>query len=94
VLDLSGSSTGGLTPFEVDTEFELFEKYTTFMYRPPEMIDKYKQFKVSTQVDVWMLGCVLYTMCFATHPFQDAQKLAIVNAYYFMPQESGVSDKL
>jgi AP2-associated kinase len=52
--------------------FEEFEKYTTLMYRPPEMIDKYKRFNVSQQADIWMLGCVLYTLCFCQHPFQEA----------------------
>jgi len=41
-----------------------------------------------------MLGCVLYTLCFASHPFQDAQKLAIVNAHYFMPVDTRISDKM
>lgn len=66
---------------------ELFEKYTTMMYRPPEMIDQYKRYYVGTKVDIWMLGCVLYTLCFAKHPFQDSQKLAIVNSHYYMPGE-------
>ena len=34
-----------------------------------------------------MLGCILYTMCFAKHPFFEAQKLAIINAHYFIPEE-------
>lgn len=39
------------------------------MYRPPEMADIYQQFEVSEKVDVWMLGCILYTMCFYVQPF-------------------------
>lgn len=72
---------------ELVDRMELFEKYTTLMYRPPEMIDQYLKFAVTAQVDVWMLGCVLYTLCFARHPFMDAQKLAILNAHYFIPDE-------
>lgn len=34
-----------------------------------------------------MLGCILYTLCFAKHPFFEAQKLAIINAHYFIPEE-------
>ena len=52
---------------ELVDRMELFEKYTTLMYRPPEMIDQYLKFAVTAQVDVWMLGCVLYTLCFARH---------------------------
>ncbi len=42
------------------------------MYRPPEMCDPYLQYCVSTKVDVWMLGCVLYTLCFFKHPFAES----------------------
>ena len=40
----------------VAEKMELFEKYTTMMYRPPEMIDQYKRYQVCTKVDIWMLG--------------------------------------
>ena len=66
---------------------EKFEKYTTMMYRPPEMIDRYMQYKVDTKADVWMLGCVIFSLCFGYHPFQDAQKIGILNAQYFMPAD-------
>lgn len=55
------------------------------MYRPPEMIDKYMKFKVDTKVDVWMLGCVMFSLCFNYHPYQDCGKIGILNAQYFMP---------
>ena len=64
------------------------------MYRPPEMIDKYMKWNVTTKVDIWMLGCVAYTLCYAQHPFQEAQKLAIVNASYYFPTDKVVSPKL
>lgn len=35
---------------------EQYEKFTTFMYRPPEMIDKYKRYTVNTQVDIWVIA--------------------------------------
>lgn len=43
-----------------------------------------------------MLGCVLFSMCFGYHPFQDAQKIGILNAQYFMPSDgqNRISDKL
>lgn len=40
------------------------------MYRPPEMCDVLLGHKVNEKVDVWMLGCVLYTMAFLFHPFE------------------------
>ena len=68
ILDYTSSSKQ-----EISKQMEQFEKYTTLMYRPPEMIDQYLKYKVDLQVDIWMLGCVLFTLCFAKHPFQEAQ---------------------
>jgi AP2-associated kinase len=73
---------------DIEDEMEKYERYTTFMYRPPEMIDKYRGWKVSLKADIWMLGCVLFALCFFKHPFQDAQKLAILNAHYFFPNDN------
>jgi AP2-associated kinase len=63
------------------------------MYRPPEMIDKYRNWPVSNKVDVWMLGCIVYTMCFAKHPFMEQSALAIMNATYYVPSQK-VSQKM
>ncbi len=41
------------------------------MYRAPEMIDPYLGFEVNEKVDIWMLGCVVFTLLTAKHPFQD-----------------------
>ena len=62
-------NSASCTPDYLDEQMEYFEKFTTMMYRPPEMIDRYKKFKVDTQVDVWMLGCVIFSLCFFQHPF-------------------------
>lgn len=61
LCDFGSASTHVLDPTktgetEVEDEFENYEKYTTFMYRPPEMIDKYRGWTVDAKVDVWMLG--------------------------------------
>lgn len=71
---------------------EDIEKTVTMMYRPPEMADvqmNYRHgFEINEQVDLWMLGCILYTLAFYRHPFQDnATVMAITNAKYFIPQE-------
>jgi len=39
------------------------------MYRPPEMADLFLRYDVGEKADIWMLGCVLYTLCFFIHPF-------------------------
>eukprot|EP00930_Biecheleria_cincta_P089900 TRINITY_DN79238_c0_g1_i1.p1 TRINITY_DN79238_c0_g1~~TRINITY_DN79238_c0_g1_i1.p1 ORF type:complete len:622 (+),score=125.46 TRINITY_DN79238_c0_g1_i1:124-1989(+) len=69
---------------------EEIEKTVTMLYRPPEMVDidmNYRQgYAITTQVDLWMLGCILYTLAFYRHPFQDsATAMAIWNAKYFIP---------
>ena len=51
VLNYEGSL---LSESNVDEMFEDFEKYTTMMYRPPEMIDKYMKWSVNTKVDIWV----------------------------------------
>lgn len=38
----------------IDEQMEYYEKYTTLMYRPPEMIDKYKKYTVNTKADIWV----------------------------------------
>ncbi|PFH37223.1 Tyrosine kinase-like (TKL) protein [Besnoitia besnoiti] len=58
---------------------------TTLMYRPPEMVDVYRRLPIGPQVDMWMLGCILYTLCFFRHPFQEESSLAIANANYSIP---------
>lgn len=76
-------------------QIEIFERQTTLMYRPPEMLDQYQGYKVDLKVDIWMLGCVLYALSFGKHPFQDSQTLAIMNASYQFPEESThISEKM
>ncbi|MCA6491873.1 MAG: protein kinase, partial [Chitinophagaceae bacterium] len=72
----------------------LFEKQTTLMYRPPEMCDLYLGYKVNNKVDMWMLGCVLFTLMFFKHPFNESSKLSIVSASYFWPEDYVYSEKL
>lgn len=89
---LQHSKGQGMT---VDEAFEEYEKYTTLIYRPPEMCDKFMNWPVTTKVDIWMLGCVIYTMCFAKHPFMEEQSaLAIVNSQYQLPDRTNVSPAL
>mmetsp|Transcript_78425 Transcript_78425/g.229944 ORF Transcript_78425/g.229944 Transcript_78425/m.229944 type:complete len:715 (-) Transcript_78425:101-2245(-) len=71
---------------------EDIDKTVTMLYRPPEMADVQLNFQkgytISEQCDVWMLGCILYTLAFYRHPFQDnATVLSISNAKYFIPDD-------
>ena len=73
--------------FIKEENFSNFEKNTTLYYRPPEMCDRYGENVVSEKVDIWALGCVLYTMVFKEQPFMNSQKLEIINANYNFPKE-------
>lgn len=88
ILNLSQASREQLLKYE-----EEFERLTTLMYRPPEMIDIYARRVVDMKADVWMLGCVLYTLAFFKHPFQDQPQLAIVNGFFAIPRESRFDEK-
>ena len=64
---------------------EEMAKQTTPMYRAPEMLDLYNNFRIDTKVDIWSLGCVLFLLCYNKHPYEDAAKLRITNAKYQIP---------
>jgi AP2-associated kinase len=68
--------------------FDRIEGTVTMMYRPPEMVDMYSELKIFTAVDIWMLGCVLYTLMFRTHPFLEGSSHAISQATYAVPPSS------
>ncbi|KAJ1425866.1 kinase-like domain-containing protein [Ochromonadaceae sp. CCMP2298] len=70
--------------FDVD----VILRETTQTYRAPEMCDLYMRIQLTEKTDVWALGCVLYTMCFLIHPFQDGSSLAIINAKIAFPADS------
>ncbi|XP_072940356.1 cyclin-G-associated kinase [Epargyreus clarus] len=61
---------------------ENLAQFTTPMYRAPEMLDTWDNRKIDHSVDVWALGCILYTLCYMQHPFEDSAKLAILNGNY------------
>lgn len=62
-------------------------RFTTPMYRAPEMVDTWSNFPVGLPVDVWALGCILYMLCYMKHPFEDSAKLRIINANYTLPPD-------
>ncbi|KRX07600.1 Protein kinase-like domain [Pseudocohnilembus persalinus] len=61
---------------------EIFDSLTTLMYRPPEMCDTMLNYKVNQKVDIWMMGCILYTMMFLEHPFKEQEILKIISGGY------------
>ena len=73
--------------FVKEQNFAIFEKHSTLYYRAPEMCDRYGEHVVNEKVDIWALGCVLYTMVFKEQPFMNAQKLEIINGNYNFPKD-------
>ncbi|KAJ8945124.1 hypothetical protein NQ318_001589 [Aromia moschata] len=69
----------------------LMARFTTPMYRAPEMVDTWNNYYVGTPVDIWALGCILYMLCYMKHPFEDSAKLRIINANYTLPNDSKYS---
>ncbi|XP_011309991.1 cyclin-G-associated kinase [Fopius arisanus] len=57
-------------------------RYTTPMYRSPEMMDTWNNEPIGPPADCWALGCILYSLVTLKHPFSEGNKLAIVNAKY------------
>lgn len=88
------SDVGSLDQKGIGALQEQIDRYTTMMYRPPEMVDFYQQYPISEKVDVWMLGCILFTLMFCRHPFQDEPALAIANAKYSLGDTPVYSQKL
>jgi hypothetical protein len=54
-------------------------------------VNLYAGHEISEAVDVWALGCVLYTLAFRRHPFDAGTELQIVNAAVAMPRDSPYS---
>ncbi|KOO33646.1 cyclin-g-associated kinase-like protein [Chrysochromulina tobinii] len=77
---------------EAAAEEERIAKYSTQMYRAPEMLDLYLGHAVDVRVDVWALGCILYTLCFGAHPFPAESSLQILNLAYSIPPSSQYSE--
>ncbi|XP_034247593.1 cyclin-G-associated kinase isoform X2 [Thrips palmi] len=67
-------------------------RFTTPMYRAPEMLDTWSNYPIGPASDVWALGCIVYMLCFMKHPFEDSAKLRIINANFVIPAETTYQD--
>lgn len=65
---------------------EDIDRYTTMVYRAPEMLDLYLEKWIGDKVDIWALGCLLFKMAYIVTPFEEAGRLGILNARVEFPQ--------
>lgn len=49
------------------------------------MVDTWNNGMIGPPSDIWALGCLLFTLCYMKHPFEDSAKLRILNANYTIP---------
>lgn len=73
---------------------ESISKETTQMYRAPEMVDLYMRDELTEKTDIWALGCILYCLCFISHPFQDAGNLGILSAKLNFPRTFAIPEEM
>ena len=72
---------------------EEMKKYTTLSYRSPEMIDLYSGKPLTSKLDIWALGVLLYKLCYFTLPFGEST-LAITSGKFSFPNNSKYSQTL
>jgi len=97
-----GSCQRARLPCENRSDFnrveELVQKYTSPIYRAPEMIvilnNSIGVYELTEKVDVWALGCVLYSVAYFVHPFAQSTNLGILGARYRIPDSPRYSRSL
>jgi len=72
---------------EVDEEVE---RCTSLLFRAPEQLDTYSGYSITEKVDIFALGCIIYTLLFLRSPFEKGEKLDQMNARYTIPKEREV----
>jgi len=80
------------TPIQRSLVEDEMQRKTTPMYRPPEILDTYLHLPITTCMDVWSFGCMLYMIKFGRHPFEDSAKLRIINCNYSIPNDVSIDD--
>eukprot|EP01088_Endostelium_zonatum_P016268 TRINITY_DN4324_c0_g1_i2.p1 TRINITY_DN4324_c0_g1~~TRINITY_DN4324_c0_g1_i2.p1 ORF type:complete len:1240 (+),score=284.20 TRINITY_DN4324_c0_g1_i2:1949-5668(+) len=88
------TAPNGRTREEVMPLEENINKYTTMVYRSPELIDLYGNSPINEKVDIWALGCMLYKLAFFQTPFENGSKVAIMNGTFTFPADSIYSPQL
>ncbi|EEB08880.1 NAK protein kinase Ppk38 [Schizosaccharomyces japonicus yFS275] len=85
---------GAKTPEESQILHQNMEKYTTWQYRCPEMIDTSHGIGIDEKSDIWALGVLFYKLCYFITPFEQQGPVAILNVSYSFPQTPPYSTRL
>lgn len=59
-------------------------RFTTPMYRAPEMMDTWNNEPIGPPVDCWALGCILYTLVTLRHPFPEGIYKLLIFQYFIL----------
>jgi serine/threonine kinase 16 len=80
---------------------DLAAEHCTLPYRAPELFDVKTGASVDERVDIWSLGCTLFSLMYSVSPFEmqtnetgASLSLAVANGQYKFPSEPNYSDQL
>ncbi|WBW74678.1 Ark1/Prk1 family protein kinase Ppk38 [Schizosaccharomyces osmophilus] len=82
------------TPVEIQQVEYNVEKFTTWQYRCPEMLELRRGYGIDEKSDIWALGILFYKLCYYTTPFEQQGPLAILNVNYVFPPLPSYSSRL
>ncbi|KAJ9063659.1 Serine/threonine-protein kinase env7 [Entomophthora muscae] len=81
-------------------EQEKAAKFSTMIYRAPELFDVEVGREITESVDIWSLGCLLYAIAYGSSPFESSvtehggsTALAVMNGKYTFPRNDPYSQK-
>ncbi|KAI7867702.1 kinase-like domain-containing protein [Spinellus fusiger] len=80
---------------------DLAAENSTIAYRAPELYNVHSGIELDEKVDIWSLGCTLYSTAYGQNPFESnmnevggSMTLAILNGRYHFPSEDPYSESL
>lgn len=87
LCDFGSATTQVLIPRKEDRARieEEISRVTTPVFQSPEMADVYRGQPIDDKADIWALGCLLYKLAYLALPFNEGERLGILNGRYTIP---------